>query len=674
MNALLLALLLLAAVLLSSVIDQLVPRISLPLIQISLGILIAITTPGQIEIEIDPNLFLILFIAPLIYNESKRLDKVELWENRGPVLSLAIGLVVVTAVAVGFMVNAIIPSISLAAAIALGAALSPTDASAVATMAENLKIPKKTKEVIVEESIVNDASGIVVFQFAIVAAITGIEFNALSASAQFLLMFFGGIAVGLVLGILSNLLLRGTRKIGLENTTFHVLFEIFIPFIVYLVGNTIGVSAIMAVVAAGVVNIIAPRTLGPSVSRMNIVSSSVWDVLTFALNGIVFVLLGTQLPRVIQTQWETDFISNGALIGFVALITLALFVIRFAWVVAMDYRRFRKRHKKKKFGAEEWRLSAITALSGARGTITLSIALSIDQAVPQRSLIIFLVSGAIMLTLLISTFVVPLIAPRKKQTSERQMAKIEMEARIEILRNVISDLALAETPENSHAVATVMKSYEDRIGVLEGPRGHAKDRLAPDLRRQAIKWERDYVEDAIKEHRVDENIGYRYLSHIASIERMIGSKNESQKRTLAQIRAQINAKVLNIYDNLVALMPTAVIKPLDAMYQAFLVECHEHVISQLQRILKSNRKIPSDVVSSLINEYQTEIEEAKRNGSLTIENDEDKQILNDVRRLSTELELSQIQKMYEEGRLERKTVRQMRENVYVMQLDIEGRI
>ena len=240
------SLLMLAAVLLSSVIDQLVPKVSSPLIQIGLGLLIALVMGTQISIAFDPNLFLVLFIAPLLYDEAKNLDKKALWENKRPVLSLAVGLVIASALIIGFAVNWLVPSIPLAAAFALGAALGPTDAVSVASLSKQVKIPARSRNILESESIINDASGIVAFQFALAAATTG-TFSLLNASLDFVVSFFGGIAIGLALGYLGNFLVRRVRSWGLENTTFHVLFEVFTPFIVYLVANQLGTSGIIAV-------------------------------------------------------------------------------------------------------------------------------------------------------------------------------------------------------------------------------------------------------------------------------------------------------------------------------------------------------------------------------------------------------------------------------------------
>ena len=173
MEALTLGLLLLVAVLASSLIDQIIPRVSLPLIQIVIGLLIAVVAGGEVEVTLDPELFLVMFIAPLLYDEAKHADKQALWRERKPVLSLAIGLVVATTLVIGFLLNAFVPSIPLAAAFALGAALGPTDAVAVSSLSKQVDIPKRQASMLKGELLLNDASGIVSFQFAIAAVVTG---------------------------------------------------------------------------------------------------------------------------------------------------------------------------------------------------------------------------------------------------------------------------------------------------------------------------------------------------------------------------------------------------------------------------------------------------------------------------------------------------------------------
>ena len=462
------SLLMLAAVLLSSVIDQLVPKVSSPLIQIGLGLLIALVMGTQISIAFDPNLFLVLFIAPLLYDEAKNLDKKALWENKRPVLSLAVGLVIASALIIGFAVNWLVPSIPLAAAFALGAALGPTDAVSVASLSKQVKIPARSRNILESESIINDASGIVSFQFAIAAVVTG-SFSLVDAGVDFLVEFVGGLLLGILLGLLGNWVVKRARSIGVENTNFHVLFEVLIPFLIYLVANVCHVSGVIAVVVAGLINVTSPKgVIGPSVSRMNIVSGSVWHVLTYALNGIVFVLLGTQLPLAMQDTWENVRITNSTLILLVFGLTFVLLATRFLWVLAMDLYHVR-RDEKRRFGKGDLRSALITTFCGAKGTITLSIMFSIptyavygppNVPFPQRELLIFLACGVIVCTLLLATFVVPLLAPARDKGEEELRRIVKAADKLSALIKCMEERR-AGNAEFSRAEQTLRRAVED---------------------------------------------------------------------------------------------------------------------------------------------------------------------------------------------------------------------
>ena len=525
------SLLMLAAVLLSSVIDQLVPKVSSPLIQIGLGLLIALVMGTQISIAFDPNLFLVLFIAPLLYDEAKNLDKKALWENKRPVLSLAVGLVIASALIIGFAVNWLVPSIPLAAAFALGAALGPTDAVSVASLSKQVKIPARSRNILESESIINDASGIVSFQFAIAAAVTG-TFSLVGATANFFFAFLGGVLVGVALGLTGNFIVRRARSWGLENTTFHVLFEVFVPFIVYLVANALGTSGIIAVVAAGILNVVSPRAIGPSVSRMNIVSASVWRVLTFALNGIVFVLLGTQLPRAMQRTWENVTIDNDVLIGYILGITVLMLAARFLWVLIMERVH---RQRRGRMTLDELRSTAIMTLAGPKGTITLAVAFTIPFSIPQRELLLFLACGVIVVTMLLATFAVPLIAP-KKDTDDEDCFD-EEQANIEILRSVIEELAARQTGENRAATQAVVHGYNERIARLKNRSELPDESMAP-LRLKANRWERDFTLDLLEREEVDQLIGYRHIKRLSRTENLLRHHADRVSLQIAYLRVR----------------------------------------------------------------------------------------------------------------------------------------
>lgn len=373
-----LVLLLAVAVLLSSILDQVVPKISSPLIQIALGVIIAFLAITPVQINIDPELFLVLFIAPLLFSDAMESNKQNLWENKGVILAFAIGLVLIITLCVGFTLHAIVPSIPLAAAFALGAALGPTDAVAVASLRKEAQVDKRENSILQGECLLNDASGVVSFQFAIAAAVTG-AFSLLNATETFVISFIGGIALGVLLAIAFRFISKKIYELGLDNVTFHVLFEVSMPFVVFLFCETIHVSGILGVVACGIVwSLYSETRISPYQSRLNIALSSVWKVIGFTLNGIVFVLLGMQLPMAMQSTWDDVYINNFVLLGLILLITVVIVGLRFLFSLLMvRITRDPDTNARGKLNKESVRKALIMTVGGPKGAITLSIIFSI---------------------------------------------------------------------------------------------------------------------------------------------------------------------------------------------------------------------------------------------------------------------------------------------------------
>lgn len=687
METLTLVMLIFAAILASSIIDQVVPRVSSPLIQIGLGLLIALFASSQIRVTLDPELFLVLFIAPLLYEEAKSADKAALWHHKRPVLSLAIGLVVATTLAIGFAVHAVIPSIGLAAAFALGAALGPTDAVAVTSLSKQVNIPDRQGSILKGELLLNDASGIVSFQFAIAAAVTG-SFSLLNATGNFFVEFLGGIAVGALLAYIGKFLVNKARSLGVENTTFHVLFEILIPLLVYSIADAVHVSGIIAVVVAGLINVISPHAIGPSISRMNIVSSSVWRVLTFALNGFVFVLLGTQLPQAMVHTWDDVTFSNFTLIGYVVALTLLLYVVRFAWVCASDWlytcRRGKKHSEKFKL---DLRKSLITTLAGAKGTITLSILFTIPYFMdgarfPQRDLIIFLGCGVIVCTLLVATFIVPLIAPKKVSESEEAAREREAELKIDILRSVVEELTARQTPDTRRATRSVVSSYNDRIERIKEQHGfdEDEDEAYSDLRIRAIGWEREFVKKLAEQDDIDSEIALKYLKRLKHIEEL--RKHSSGRWSIQNIYLVLRTflrRAKGVVLRYVSHMSSSPITAADqaAEMRKIQQKAGEFVIGRLNDMLAdSDCNVPSEYVSKLLIEYQRTVAmlaaELAAPSATVIMRASDK--AEDVKRLGYLLELEQIQSRYEEGELTRGEAKRMRDNTNLMLMDVEDSV
>ncbi len=682
MEALTLSLLLLAAVLVSSLLDQIIPRVSLPLIQIGLGLVIAIVAGGDVEVTLDPELFLVLFIAPLLYDEAKHADKVALWRERKPVLSLAIGLVVATALVIGFAVNAIVPSIPLAAAFALGAALGPTDAVAVSSLSKSVDIPQRQASMLKGELLLNDASGIVSFQFAISAVITG-TFSLMGASSDFLVEFVGGLLFGVLLGLLGNWVVKTARSIGVENTNFHVLFEVLIPFLIYLVSQAFHVSGVIAVVVAGLINVTSPKgVIGPTVSRMNIVSGSVWHVLTYALNGIVFVMLGTQLPNAMHDTWDSTRIDNGILILLVLGITALLLGTRFLWVVVMDYVHVR-RVEKRRFVKRDVRSALITTFAGAKGTITLSIMFSIPLQIvypdlayrvpfPQRDLLIFLACGVIVCTLLLATYVVPLLAP-KRDEGEDELRRINQDAAttMDIMRQVIEMLTAQQTKENHAETQAVIRSYNDRLARIKANNG-IEDEPNVALRLKALEWEYDRAVELMERGVVSSSVAYRYLGRLEQMMLLLkhGRGPGRLKRWNGRFRALghrgLRAALRELPGNTALAERTEEMRWLQTATRTYAVEHLEEAVASSQ--------VPTEDAATLLVEYQRSVaalHSARPSVTSVIEVDD---LAVAIKRKAYAFELEQIQDAYEDERLSRAHAQRMRESVQLMQMDLDDTV
>lgn len=672
-----LILLLLAAVLLSSIIDQVIPRISSPLIQIGLGLLIALFAVSPIDIEIDPNLFLVLFVAPLIFYETKELNKEGLWKYRGPIISLAVGLVIASTLLVGFYVHWLIPTVSLAAAFALGGALAPTDAVAVASLSKETSLEPRQKSIIESESLLNDASGVVAFQFALTAIVTG-SFSLVDASVSFVVTFAGGILIGLAITFLVNFAVKKIRDLGIESTTFHVLAELFLPFIVYMVANAAGTSAISAVVAAGLAVSITPRKLGPSISRLNIVSTSVWKVFAFALNGIVFVLLGALLPTQMQEMWESGATSNVLLIQEVLILSLVLYVIRFVWLYFMNVFE-RRKDNKRKFAKHDMRMLLVDTLAGAKGAITLAVMMTLPyflstdtglEVFPNRSQLLFLASGVIIVTLLLATFVVPLLVPKKAddETNEAE----ENATIIEILHNVIEELTAQQTPENTMTTQSVIKTYSDRISRIEETHDSEVEQNK-ELRIKALRWEQNYILEMIDNDELDYMDGYQQLNRLARVQNLIRHRSDNSwvarnfMRHFARfIRSLIShAKNLRPHEE-TELEHTKIIH--EAQERAM-----EYVIKNLEEE-RNNTNFSKQSINTLIFEYQQILNRIRNPRPSVTAIAGNAQKANEMTRLALSLELEEIQSMYENERLTRAASKRLRENVYLMQIDLEDSI
>ncbi|MGN7040838.1 cation:proton antiporter, partial [Bacillus safensis] len=367
MEIFLAVLVLLALIAASNIINRFVPFIPVPLIQVGLGILVA-AFPSGLHISLNPELFFVLFIAPLLFNDGKRTPRDELWKLRAPILLLALGLVFATVIVAGYTIHWMIPSIPLPAAFALAAILSPTDVVAVSALSSRVNMPKGIMRLLEGEGLMNDASGLVAFKFAIAATVTG-AFSIAQASFSFVLIAAGGLLTGFILSFFIIRFRYFLRRLGMDDVTMHIILQILTPFVIYLVAEEIGVSGILAVVAGGVTHAIEQDRMEANLAKLQIASSNTWNIILFILNGLVFVILGLQIPDVSTVIFQDEAFNNMQVIGYILIITLCLMVLRFLWVWlfwAGKWSATKKQNVKK----PKLRASMLMTFSGVRGAVT----------------------------------------------------------------------------------------------------------------------------------------------------------------------------------------------------------------------------------------------------------------------------------------------------------------
>ncbi|RSX52112.1 sodium:proton antiporter [Bifidobacterium goeldii] len=680
-----------AAVVLSSFISRFIPKVSTPLVQIALGA-IASQLPFFPEIELDPELFMVLFIAPLLYLEAHEIDKSELLKSIKLSLSLAIGLAIATMAAVGFILHAIWPAIPLAAALALGAALGPTDAVAVSSLGKEAALTRRQMGVLKGESLFNDASGIVGFQFAIAAAITG-RFEVGEAAGEFVLSFIGGAMFGLTIGIIANWLFETIRSLGWETTTTRILMELFLPFLLYLAAEDVAhVSGILSVVASALFIRFDRTGIGPNVARTNIVSSSVWGVLSFTLNGAVFILLGMLLPDAMGTSWDDPGVSNTLLIGVILLVSCVVIVMRFLWVSAMlRIARDQTTHLRRKMTPERLRSAAVMTFGGAKGTITLSLMFTIPYALanghwfPMRDELIFVASGVIIVTLLLANFLLPLLAPNRSKDTSLEMTEIT----IEVLRRTVEELTGRVTDDNRRAILMVIDSYTKRITRLKQRVGELDPQGYAQLQIDALGWEKDYVKQRladVKQRRDATQSAHDRDLEIEACERLLDQIMNSLRhidtdRNSGHAMWQIRGRLRALQRRTLTLVRRTSSKirrttPLFSDDEIFahtrMVQLHafDHVIDRLYEEM-THDQYNTEHCSMLLLDYRR-AESALRARPNMGGSAEAIAKAEDVKRESYGIELGVIQDMYEAGDITRAQAKALRRNVYVMSVDADS--
>lgn len=669
----------LAAILISSLVSSFLPRVATPLIQIALGIAIAVT-PLVVDVQIDSDLFMLIFVAPLLFNDGRNSHKKSLWKNRWSILSLALGLVVLTVVAGGFFVNWMIPAIPLTAAFALMAALAPTDAVAVTALSGQIEVSNRQHTLLEGEALLNDASGLVAFQAAVAAALYG-TFSVVEAAGSFVLVFCGGLLVGCLLMIGRFYLVKWLRSIDFDDTAFYVLLEVCTPFLVYMIAEALGVSGILAVVAAGLMHSYGSEKVNPAYARREIVSTSTWSVLVRVLEGFVFIFLGSQLPRTIANTWAAMPSIEGSMVLWALALTAFIMGVRFAWVYLVNSPARIAGQPRRARLSDKVRSASVITLCGPKGAVAIAVILSLPyalpggEAFPQRDLLLFLASMVVILTLLATNFIAPLVSPREEETV------VDVDALLEILRMVIVKLSGLVDEENADAVREVTDDYNKRIERLK--RTHdVDDTSARMLRCRIAEWERENTIRRMDAEVTPAYVGYGSLLRISR--KLEGSERGATfryMRGVLKLRRLHRAERVRL-NNRAAEMGVPGYQQRHEARRALWASNYAYVLGRLERSLSEVDPLSAESteqvedISAAIVFYQRKAQYMANRGiggqlstvagRLTVDEARD-----EVETQALQFEREEIGRLYREGRISTATARRMRNNVAMMDLDVD---
>lgn len=479
--------LLIVLVIISNIFSHYLIVVPTALIQVALGLIIALIFGIQITLNTD--WFMLLFVAPLLFNDGRHFPKKDLWKLRIPILGNSILLVFLTTIIGGYIMYWVMDDkLPLAAAFALVAILSPTDPVAVNGIAEQVKLPTGILRLVRGESLVNDASGLIAFKYAIAATVTG-YFSLTTAISDFFYMAI----VGLLMGILLEWLIIGLKEWlsiqGIKDVILHTLLQILTPFMIYMfVEEALHASGVIAVVAAGVVASHQHRVTESRMAEVQIVTERTWDVIIYLLNGIMFLILGIELPFAMGTALENSINGkNYQLFGYVLLLWLVILIIRILWTYSymwFDY----SFGKFKRETVPSFKIALMSGLTGVRGAVTMAGILSIPPllnsgfAFPGRASILFIASGVVIVTLVVAAVALPLFTKSRRRfetsgddfselSNDTQTATQELEAetireakaRIHIMNTAIRTIEQESRPNNRMAVYDLLHEYDHLI-------------------------------------------------------------------------------------------------------------------------------------------------------------------------------------------------------------------
>ena len=519
MELLIYLLLFLFVLIVSSTTNKLLPFLPLPLVQILLGIGIGLFLPNT-DFHLNTELFLAVVIGPLLFREAQEADITSVLKHWRIIVYLIFPVIFISTLSLGALAHFLWLSLPLAACVAVGAALGPTDLVAFASLSERFSFPKRVSNILKGEGLLNDASGLVAFRVALAAWTTG-AFSLSQAGTSLALSILGGFAVGFVTAMINRFLHTFLLSVRATDIASELLLELSLPLMTFFIAEEIHVSGIIAVVVAGILKASRFKKITLLEAQVDTVTDTVWHTVTFMLNGSVFVILGMELEMIAEPILTNPLYNPLLLLVSVVLLTLLLFAIRFVMIYGFYIWRTRRLKKNLRNYMKDMLL---LTFSGVKGTVSIATILLIPSNLEQEyPLLLFLVAGVTLLSFLTGLLVLPHLSEEQEETKDYLM-------HIAILNEVTGELEKElEGHKNKLPLYAAIDNYHGRIEnlILSQENKSAQEDWEA-LKLLILSIESDGLEQAYEEGKIGER-GYQvYQRYLKNIEQSINRKVASR--------------------------------------------------------------------------------------------------------------------------------------------------
>jgi monovalent cation/hydrogen antiporter len=457
-------------------------KVPYPILLVIAGLLLSFL-PGMPRIGLDPDLVFLVFLPPLLYSASWTLSWREFQRNFVSIAMLALGLVLFTVVGLALAAGSLLPGFDWKAAVLLGAVVAATDAIAATSIARRVGLPQRIVDILEAESLVNDGTGLLALQFGLLMLVTGRTPSVVEGVGRLVFLTGGGVLIGLAIGAVVAWFER-----WVDDGPIEIVISILVPYATYLMGVRAHVSGVIAVIACGMyMSRKSPEYMSPQVRLQ---TTAVWDALTFVLNGIVFVLIGLQLPYVIG---QISGMSRVVLLEYGVGFSAVMIGVRMAWVYGETYIAYAVRRWVQRVEVEEPepRRVFVIGWGGMRGVLSLAAAVSLPYALPdgrmfqQRSMIIYLAFCLIVATLVVQGLTLPWLIRRLGLSETGRMNSEEQEGRRVLLREALVhlDRKRSKNRDQSAMFGELIASYQQRLDAMPAEREERVQGLVDQARR-----------------------------------------------------------------------------------------------------------------------------------------------------------------------------------------------